>query len=224
MTVYLLLLLMALLCWTMSNYKNPQINGGPKPNKDTTSSSDIPNRTKRKCRDTICSEYLTEGDHVHFDYCIKKTWPTQRHREPKESVCQFMDGSGRHPVALASYPGSGNTWVRGLLQEVTGLCTGGVYCDVALRQSGFPGEGVRSGAVLVVKTHQTDPRWSGVHYDKNLPLIYYKKLEHIPICNSAILLVRFPFAAIVAQHNRLLNVDSIDTHTAHGEPEEFGKQ
>lgn len=227
-TVYLLLLLMALLCWTMSNYKNPQINGemtGPKPNKDTTvySSSDIPNRTKRKCRDTICSEYLTEGDHVHFDYCIKKTWPTQRHREPKESVCQFMDGSGRHPVALASYPGSGNTWVRGLLQEVTGLCTGGVYCDVALRQSGFPGEGVRSGAVLVVKTHQTDPRWSGVHYDKNLPLIYYKKLEHIPICNSAILLVRFPFTAIVAQHNRLLNVDSIDTHTAHGEPEEFGK-
>lgn len=29
-------------------------------------------------------------------------------------------------VGLVSYPGSGNTWVRGLLQKVTGICTGTV--------------------------------------------------------------------------------------------------
>ena len=27
-------------------------------------------------------------------------------------------------MALASFPGSGNTWVRGLLETATGICTG----------------------------------------------------------------------------------------------------
>ena len=39
--------------------------------------------------------------------------------------CRFMNGSGRNPVGLVSFPGSGNTWVRGLLQKATGICTGG---------------------------------------------------------------------------------------------------
>ncbi len=144
-------------------------------------------------------------------------------QEPKESVCRFINSTGRNPVALASYPGSGNTWVRGLLQGVTGLCTGGVYCDVALRQNGFPGEELRSGTVLVVKTHQTDPQWTGVYYNSSLPFTYYKKLDHIPVYSAAILLVRNPFHTIVAEHNRLLNKDSIDHHTAQAGQEEFGK-
>lgn len=37
--------------------------------------------------------------------------------------CRFMDGTHRAPVALASFPGSGNTWMRQLLQEATGICT-----------------------------------------------------------------------------------------------------
>ncbi len=185
--------------------------------------SDIANRSKQPCKDTICTEYLTQKDLPHFNYCKRRTWPRQTFQEPNESLCRFMNSEGRHPVALASYPGSGNTWVRGLLQEVTGLCTGGVYCDIALRQNGFPGEELRSGVVLVVKTHQTDPRWTGVHYSSDLPLVYYKKVEDIPVYSTAILLVRNPFYAIVAEHNRLLNVNSIDHHTAYGEQEEFGK-
>ncbi len=35
-----------------------------------------------------------------------------------------MNGTGRSAVALVSYPGSGNTWLRGLLEQVTGICTG----------------------------------------------------------------------------------------------------
>ena len=38
--------------------------------------------------------------------------------------CRFMNGTGRGVVGLVSFPGSGNTWVRGLLQAVTGICTG----------------------------------------------------------------------------------------------------
>ena len=44
--------------------------------------------------------------------------------EATPGPCHFMDGSNRAPVALASFPGSGNTWVRGLLEKATGVCTG----------------------------------------------------------------------------------------------------
>ena len=43
-------------------------------------------------------------------------------------------------IALASYPGSGNTWVRHLLQQATGILTGSIYLDPTLREKGFPGK------------------------------------------------------------------------------------
>ncbi len=43
--------------------------------------------------------------------------------------CRFMNGSGRGVTGLVSFPGSGNTWVRELLQTVTGICTGTVFSD-----------------------------------------------------------------------------------------------
>ena len=36
------------------------------------------------------------------------------------------------PLALASYPGSGNTWVRYLIETATGVYTGSIYKDVDL--------------------------------------------------------------------------------------------
>ncbi len=35
--------------------------------------------------------------------------------------CRFINGSGRGVTGLVSFPGSGNTWVRELLQTVTGI-------------------------------------------------------------------------------------------------------
>ena len=54
--------------------------------------------------------------------------------------------STRPRVALASFPGSGNTWMRYLLQQSTGILTGSVFADPSLKKSGF-GEGInnRSG-------------------------------------------------------------------------------
>ena len=56
-------------------------------------------------------------------------------------------------TALASYPGSGNTWVRYLLQQATGIVTGSVYNNKDLKLSYFPAEGLYDGSVLAVKTH-----------------------------------------------------------------------
>ncbi|GAB0093944.1 WSCD [Sergentomyia squamirostris] len=90
----------------------------------------------------------------------------------------------RHEVvALASFPGSGNTWLRYLLQQATGILTGSVYKDYGLMKSGFPAENVKNASVLVVKTHERGSKVWG-HYDR------------------AILLVRDPTRAILAEFNR----------------------
>ena len=65
---------------------------------------------------------------------------------------RFLDPPG--PLtALASFPGSGNTWVRYLLQHSTGFATGSVYLDNSLRRGDFPGEGLIDGSVIAIKTH-----------------------------------------------------------------------
>ena len=49
----------------------------------------------------------------------------------------------RSPVALNSQEGSGNTWLRGLLEKATGMCTGFYARDTDMRAHGFLGEGVQ---------------------------------------------------------------------------------
>ena len=86
-------------------------------------------------------------------------------------------------VALASFPGSGNTWLRYLLQQATGILTGSVYKDYALLKNGFPAENISNGSVLVVKTHEFGPEARN-------------KFDRL------ILLVRDPFASLQAEFNR----------------------
>ena len=121
-------------------------------------------------------------------------------------------------TALASFPGSGNTWLRYLLQQATGrggkltplhlslylpsftgVSTGSVYKDVALLKNGFPGESVANGSVIAVKTHE----WGQVTREK---------------FDAAILLVRDPFESILAEFNRRSG-----GHIGHASQEKFNK-
>ena len=99
----------------------------------------------------------------------------------KEPPCKFVNGEGRKVVALASFPGSGNTWVRDMLQKATGICTGSVYCDQSLQYSNFPGESVVSPSVVVVKTHESPPA---------------------DVFDTAIIIMRNPFHALIAERAR----------------------
>ena len=56
---------------------------------------------------------------------------SEKHKDKDHAPgeCHFMNGTKRAAVAVVSFPGSGNTWVRGLLQQATGVCTGR-SCDV----------------------------------------------------------------------------------------------
>ena len=107
--------------------------------------------------------------------------------------------SSKTRAVLESFPGSGNSYVRQLLESATGIYTGAIYCDPAYLKVGMIGEGVKTENVLAVENHELfDP--------KALPKLYDK----------AIYIVRNPFDAILAEHNRGIAYanKNKDEHTA----------
>ena len=96
-------------------------------------------------------------------------------------------------LALVSYPGSGNTWIRHMLQQATGIYTGSVYGDDLIRRSGFLGEPkkFRNRKTFIIKDHMLS-RDAMSGYD------------------SAILLVRNPYKAHVAEYHRKITANHLD--------------
>lgn len=101
-------------------------------------------------------------------------------------------------IALISLPGSGNTWVRGLLEHATTICTGAMWCDPNLRATQFCGEGLHGTRTLVVKNHDPTIRWRGEPLSKRPDLSENNKPEF----DAAIFLHRNPYDSMVAEHNR----------------------
>jgi hypothetical protein len=95
---------------------------------------------------------------------------------------EFNENEGK-VIGLTSFPGSGNTWLRYLLQQATGIYTGSVYKDYGLLKSGFPAESISNSSVLIVKTHEFGSTvW--------------------PKFRKVVLLIRDPAKAILAEFNR----------------------
>jgi hypothetical protein len=105
------------------------------------------------------------------------------HNSDKNEFTHGTSEKSNRVCALASFPGSGNTWLRYLLQQASGVLTGSVYKDFGLLKSGFPAESISNKSVLIVKTHEFDQS----------AIIRFKK---------AVLLVRDPAKSILAEFNR----------------------
>ncbi|KAM6970425.1 sialate:O-sulfotransferase 1 [Aplochiton taeniatus] len=97
----------------------------------------------------------------------------------------FLPQRSTSLVALSSFPGAGNTWVRHLIELVTGYYTGSFYFDGTLYNRGFKGEKDywKSGRSVCVKTHESGQR-------------------EIEMFDSAILLIRNPYRSLMAEFNR----------------------
>ena len=168
------------------------------PSKPTSASVSLSKySTTGKCTDNMCSEFLSAVEHYRFSRCqhLSKS-PPDTHPQ-----CHFMDGRGRDPVAFVSIPGAGCTWVRSLLEGATGICTGAIYCDQALRLGGYVGEFIHSGSVLVVKTHTSDHQWKGEKIEK--------RNSEDAMYSSAIFLIRNPFDNFVAERNRVTTLEQL---------------
>lgn len=106
---------------------------------------------------------------------------------PSHQHCKEMSFKSSGPiVALASFPGSGNSWVRQLLESATGIYTGAVYCDKSYIERGMIGEGVYTENVIAIKIHYA-------------PSEAKELLNH----DKAIYIIRSPFGAILSEQNRL---------------------
>ena len=99
-------------------------------------------------------QYLTSRAKQEFLWCDSevRTGLPVRNRNRVCAKMTFMRDRGRR-VALASFPGSGSTWSRTLLEQATGVYTGAIYCDRRLKGEGFLGEYITSGNVIAIKTH-----------------------------------------------------------------------
>uniref|UniRef100_A0A8B9J429 WSC domain containing 1 n=1 Tax=Astyanax mexicanus TaxID=7994 RepID=A0A8B9J429_ASTMX len=98
---------------------------------------------------------------------------------------KFLPEKSSWLVALSSFPGAGNTWVRHLIELATGFYTGSYYFDGTLYNRGFKGEKDywKSGRTICVKTHESSKR-------------------DIEMYDSAILLIRNPYRSLMAEFNR----------------------
>ena len=101
------------------------------------------------------------------------------------SICRFLSqGLQQEKVVLVSYPRSGNSFLRQLLEKRTGIVTGSDSrtnrtLSAALLRCGFKGEGVVDSSVWIIKSH------------------YPERLGYIKFATKrVILLVRNPFDAL----------------------------
>ena len=167
-------------------------------------------QTKSILKQMGVSNLTSQRSRVRFLSCEGK--PLLKLKQPNSSVyipssfqhCKNMSFKSSGPsVILGSFPGSGNSWVRQLLESATGIYTGAVYCDTAYVEAGMIGEFIDTNNVLVVKTHA--------------PLFTRLKVNQLKY-NKAIYIVRSPFGAILAEHIRSAAARSKklkgDSHTA----------
>lgn len=126
--------------------------------------------------------------------------PIRRLRLQWCSSLKYIDPPSNTVTALVSYPGSGNTWLRYLIQQATGVYTGSIYTDYGLIKNGFPAENVVDGSVIVVKTHM-------------------KGQNEREKFNKAIILLRSPAKAIQAEFNR-----QSGGHVGFAPPEHYRRQ
>lgn len=116
-----------------SSFSIPKLKFGqrthPIPSESPYHDTAMHERLNRPCPQTdFCRENLSPKEDEQYSKCISRCeGKRDKFGLVKNGSCRFLDGQGRLPVALASFPGSGNTWTRGLLQKVTGICTGNIH-------------------------------------------------------------------------------------------------
>lgn len=123
-------------------------------------------------------------------------------------------------VGLVSYPSSGNTWLRYMIEGASGYFTGSMYNDITIAQKGYYGEGIlyNSGMTIAVKSHGfTTGNFSLKAVDEKTSNSFRRLHNHMKELNStAIVLIRNPFKAIIG-HRHL----DEGGHTGHAKAESF---
>jgi len=98
---------------------------------------------------------------------------------PLRPTLHFLPPDERKRILFVSYPGSGNTWVRHLIEIGTRVYTGSVYSDPALFKD-FYAENVSDTSVIAIKDH--NPCDNCLTYSKSMSDDEKKVFRSIPVC------------------------------------------
>ncbi|XP_069167741.1 WSCD family member AGAP003962 isoform X2 [Procambarus clarkii] len=119
-------------------------------------------------------------------------------------------------VWLVSFPGSGNTWTRYLLEAASGVFTGSVYQDATLVRGGYLGdlEAPDSGTTLVQKTHG-----AALYHHPNYDMMTRNHL--VDPSFPAVLLLRHPAKALISYWKLLRTRNKTTLHVSQVSKEMF---
>ena len=73
-----------------------------------------------ECADIVCSNFLSTSE-MHCTKVVAAKMKSVTRVTPR---CRFQNGTMKPRVLLRTYPGSGNTWTREILEKSSGICTG----------------------------------------------------------------------------------------------------
>jgi len=110
---------------------------------------------------------------------------------------------------LYTFPGSGNTWSRLLIEHATGIYSGSVYDDKTLLEA-LPGEFTCNWQVSVVKVHPHTHPFEELHSGKFVSDHNKCKKGGVKRFERAVLLIRNPFDSIWSEYQRRLTQSHVE--------------
>ena len=130
---------------------------------------------------------------VDFEPFSEESWEDKIYDYDQHDCSTYMAEPGTYePIPLLSFPGSGNTWSRFLIEKATGVYSGSVYHDGGLYRHGhYLGEMEHplNGTTIVQKVHRVRSNAYSIQL--------FKKARY------CIFLMRDPRKAFMSEYNRL---------------------
>ncbi|KAK3851335.1 hypothetical protein Pcinc_042009 [Petrolisthes cinctipes] len=150
----------------------------------------------------VSLQHTTKIDWFKPEYAIFAN--LTHHPWVKTEECQnytitFYPPASHKTWALASFPSSGNTWIRYLIEGATGVFTGSLYDDNSLIRKGMYGEGIPydSGMTVLQKTHGfTTKDGVTLPHSQQIEKNHMKELN-----NRGVIVIRNPFKAIISHRH-----------------------
>ena len=149
-------------------------------------------------------QYFSSHQQLQEIYKYSPSVPFFCPKPPFKDLSTSLSISQRNIVQLSSFPGSGNTWTRSMIEQGSGFLTGSIYpVDKSLSKY-FRGEALFDGRrVIAIKTHY--PCFHCFTYEQkdNEPISFKPINETGFIKNyfSTIQILRNPFDSILSYFN-----------------------
>lgn len=126
----------------------------------------------------------------------------------------FLPSRAKQQIALASFPGAGNTWARHLIELATGFYTGSYYFDGSLYNKGKPyfpiSDRIHKLNICGLNRPACWPHFAGFkgerdHWRSGRTICiktHESGKKEIEAFDSSILMIRNPYKALMAEFNR----------------------